>query len=76
MNTTNLDFRSAAHCEVFVNQFAADLQTSMNEYTDSQLRSMIVWRICQPYRESQYVALTMLRELQRRLEVRELEGEA
>ena len=72
MNTTNLDFRSATHCEVFINQYTASLQSHLEQWNDSQLRAMIVWRIHQPQPVQHLVALSLLRELWRRLEVREM----
>lgn len=75
MNTANLDFKSATHCETFINQYTASLQSHLEQWDDSQLRAMIVWRICQPQPEQHLVALSLLRELWRRLEVRELEND-
>jgi len=73
MNTTNLEFKTAAHCEVFANQFAADIQESIARWDDSHLRTIIVYQTQQPQIHNQLIALTLLRELQRRMEVKELE---
>ena len=74
--STNLEFPTAAHCEAFADSLAAYCQQQhLSCYDDSQLRLMIWKRLSLPYVEHELLALTLLRELQRRLEVRELEAE-
>ena len=74
MNLSNLTFISAAHCEVYGNQFAAHVQTLLAELSDDDLRQGFLMCATMPVLISQSAALTYLRELQRRLEVRELES--
>lgn len=74
MNLSNLTFISAAHCEVYGNQFAAHVQSLLAEMSDDDLRQAFVMCGSMPVLISQSAALTYLRELQRRLEVRELES--
>lgn len=75
MNASNLEFKTAAHAEVFADQYANKVRLILIRYRDEELRKWFLAHDALPAFASKFTALTILRELQRRLEVRELEGE-